>query len=93
MVSSNFVDIINLTNENTTTSGPSILKEQREVESFCKKNLDCVEIRFKNLHLPNWEDVEILAMVKGKKMKHEANLIMFDSKDNMEISIIKYHDK
>jgi hypothetical protein len=82
------VDVINLINKNTTTSGPSILKEQRVFA-----NLDCVEIRFKNLHLLNWENVENLAIIKGKKMKHEANLMMFDSKDNMEISIIKCHEK
>jgi hypothetical protein len=35
----------------------------------------------------------MLAIIKGKKMKHEANSLMFDSKDNMEISIIKYHDQ
>jgi hypothetical protein len=31
-----------------------------------------------------------MAFVKGKKTKHEANLIVVDSRDNMETSITKW---
>jgi hypothetical protein len=49
-----------------------------------------VEIKSKKPRQPNWENVEILALIKGKKTEHEASLILVDFRNNMEMSITKW---
>jgi hypothetical protein len=82
----NFVDIINFNDDNSKTSSPYGKNKGKQKVLV---NLNCVEIKSKKPRQPNWENVEILAFIKGKKTKHEASLIVVDFR-NMETSITKW---
>lgn len=84
---SNFVDITNFSDNNTRTSCP-FRNNKGKQKVFI--DLNCVEIKSKKPRQPNQEIVEFLTLIKGQKTEHEANLIVVDSKDNMETLITEW---
>jgi hypothetical protein len=53
-------------------------------------DLDYVEIKARKPIYTNWNNAKILAPTSAKKVKHEANLDIVDSINNMETIITKW---
>jgi hypothetical protein len=80
-------NIINLNDDNARALGTLQMNKGKQ-KVIIDSNF--VEIQSNKPRQLNEESSNILALIKAKKVKHEASSIMVDSRNNMETSTTKW---